>query len=153
MGCCCSKCSKADRSNTSGDAEVTRSWNAAQHNIKVLERYDISSHQEDTTRELEQANEIHNDFHEGIMRLETQHKHFMHQSKKYQISVYRYLGFGGHHAIVISDGTNPHITFELTVMAGKSQAISGKEKAIAKVTEFSGDKNSLEFKGEVNCSL
>ena len=38
-------------------------------------------------------------------------------------------------------------------MAGKSQAISGKEKAIAKVTEFRGDKNSLEFKGEVNCSL
>jgi len=77
----------------------------------------------------------------------------MHQLKKYQISVYRYLRFGGHHAIVISDGTTPHITFELTVMAGKSQAISGQERALAKVTEFSGDINNLEYKGEVECSL
>ena len=151
MGCCYSKCSKDDNSISYSDAEVTRSWNVAQqgHNTKVLETQELPSHQEDTTTELKQVTEIHNDFHEGIMELNTQHKHFIRESRKYQISVYRYANFGGHHTIVISEGTNPHITFELTVMAGKSQATSGQTKALAKVTEFNGDTNSLEYKGEV----
>ena len=78
----------------------------------------------------------------------------MKRRKKYQISVYKNQLILGHHAIVISDGENEDITFELTVAGDKTSALSGQERAIAKVAIFdSNNKNDLAYKGEKQCSL
>ena len=84
----------------------------------------------------------------------TQHKNFVHHRKKYTIFVQKTpLLQGGHHAIVISDGANDAITFELTVMSGKASAVIAGGPTIAKVVIFQGNMSKLENYGEVTCTL
>ena len=97
----------------------------------------------------------HNDFYDELVELEgTLHKNFIHHRKKYAIFVQKTpLLEGGHHAIVISDGVNDAITFELTVMSGKASAVIAGGRTIAKVVIFQGNMSKLENYGEVTCTL
>ena len=92
----------------------------------------------------------HNDFCDELIDLGTLHKNLLHIKKIYTIFVYRKLL---HHAIVISDGRNAPITFELTVMGGKAGAVLIGGRTIAKVLEFTDDRNDLQKFGEVTCTL
>ena len=97
----------------------------------------------------------HNDFYDELVELEgTLHKNFVHIKKKYTIFVQQTsLLKGGHHAIVISDGVNDAITFELMVISGKANAIISGGRTIAKVVVYRGDMNGLTPYGEVTCTL
>ena len=92
----------------------------------------------------------HNDFCDELIDLGTLHKNLLHIKQMYTIFVYRKLL---HHAIIISDGRNDPITFELTVMDGKAGAVLIGGRTIAKVVAFTGNKNDLERFGEVTCTL
>ena len=95
-----------------------------------------------------------NDFSEGVMNLNTRHRDFMRKRRNYTISVDRQQLIGGHHIIVISDGKNEDITFELTFKGSKLSATAGQEEAIAKVAIYDGaNRNYLERKGEVYRTL
>ena len=74
----------------------------------------------------------------------------MHHTKRYTIFLHRQLL---HHAIVISDGKNDAITFELTVRDGKAGAMILGGRTIAKVVVYTGNMNDLEKFGEVTCTL
>ena len=54
---------------------------------------------------------------------------------------------------MISDGKNKGITFGLTVVATKQQAIVGQERATAEVEIFKENRSQPEVKGEVICTL
>jgi len=74
----------------------------------------------------------------------------MNKRKRYKISVYKV----GHHAIVISDGENEDITFEITAAGSKISAISGQEQALAKVAIFNSDnRKDLKHTREKWCTL
>jgi len=99
----------------------------------------------------------YNDFHKGICNLTTQHE--MDDVRDYQLSLYKNkknLGqnfFFRHHCIVIRD-RNEDITFGLTVdPCTLQEAVDGEKKALAEVKIFHGDKNDLEVKGSVKCTL
>jgi len=78
----------------------------------------------------------------------------MNKRKRYKISVYKSQVIAGHHAIVISDGKNEDITFEITVAGGKISAVSGQEQALAKVAIFESDKRKdLKYTREKRCTL
>lgn len=95
----------------------------------------------------------YNDFHAKILNLGTLHKNFMYTERRYQISLYRSIPFGGHHCIVVSDGVNEDITLELTVAGDKRAILSGQQETIPAVNIFNGDRRSLERKGTVECTL
>ena len=95
-----------------------------------------------------------NDYHTKILNLQTLHQNFMHEKRRYQISVYRGRGqFGAHHFIVISDGVNEDITLELTVEGEMSRVLSSQEKVMAAVHIYRGAKSDLDNKGVVECTL
>ena len=78
----------------------------------------------------------------------------MNRRKRYTISVDRKQLFGGHHVIVISDGTHEDITFELTFKGSVVSAVIGQEEAVAKVAIYDKtDRSYLEEKGVVKNSL
>jgi len=78
----------------------------------------------------------------------------MNKRKRYQISVYKNRLIAGHHAIVISDGENEDITFELTVAGDITNAFSGQEQALAKVAIFNSDnRKDLKYSKEKRCTL
>ena len=95
-----------------------------------------------------------NDFYDGIMRLNTRHRRDINKRKRYQISVYKNRLIAGHHAIVISDGENEDITFEITVAGGITSVFSGQEQALAKVAVFNSDnRKDLKYSKEKQCTL
>ena len=95
-----------------------------------------------------------NEFYDGIWELNTRHRRDMNRRKKYLISVYKDQLIAGHHAIVISDGENKDITFEITVTGGKTSALSGQERAVAKVAIFESNKRKdLKYTEETQCTL
>ena len=95
-----------------------------------------------------------NDYYKQIVNLNTLHKNFMHETRRYQISVHRgHYSFAQHHFIVVSDGMNKDITLELTVGGGVSTVLSSQENVIAKVNIFQGSKDDLDNKGVLDCTL
>ena len=94
-----------------------------------------------------------NDYYIQILDLNTMHKNFMHEERRYKISVYRGHSFAAHHYIVVNDGVNEDITLGLTVGGDKSRMLSGQEKAIAQAIVFQGKRSELENKGTVECTL
>ena len=94
-----------------------------------------------------------NDYYMQIVNLNTLHKNFMYETRRYQISVHRGHSFAQHHFIVVSDGVHEDITLELTVGGGVSTVLSSQENVIAEVNIFQGSKDDLDNKGVVNCTL
>lgn len=90
-----------------------------------------------------------NDFSEGIVSLHTKHRKFMQVKKGYAIFLDHRQSLD--HVIVIRDGENEDISFELTIKGSKS---SGQEEAVVKVTVYDETNRShLQQKATVVCSL
>ena len=145
MGCCCSDCCRDDDSTPKSfqDEKI-------RHSSADLQRQGMGYASSATHRPTERTGS--NDYHTKILNLQTLHKNFMHEVRRYQISVYR-GHFGAHHYIVISDGVNEDITLELTVDGEKSRILSSQEKVMAAVQIYREPKCDLDNKGVVECTL